>query len=130
MCRIIDVAALDRIQMDVLQFLSHHFLIHDLLGMTPLLPYLVLAILLVPGLEKAQPFQQCLDVPRLQVIHNLSGGEGLEIANLLGDGRRGGDQVEVIFEDYVAVDGKAVAVLEEAPGVVEELYGFGASEDG
>ena len=38
--------------------------------------------------------------------------------------------MKVIFEDHIAVDGEAASFLEEVPGVVEELDGLGAREDG
>jgi hypothetical protein len=60
----------------------------------------------------------------------LPGGEGLEIADLLGNGRRGGNPVEVILENHVAVDGEAAIVLAEAPGVIKELNRLGAREAG
>jgi hypothetical protein len=62
------------------------------------------------------------------VIDDLPRREGLEVADFLRDIRRRGNQVKVIFEDDIAVDGEAAVRLEKVPRVVEELHGLGACE--
>src|SRR5262249_46590721 len=70
------------------------------------------------------------NILRLEMIYDLPGGERLEVTDLLRDVRRGCDEVEVVFEDYVAVDRESAAVLQELPGVVDDLNCFWAREDG
>src|ERR1700722_694127 len=53
MDRIIDVAALDRIVVNVVELLVHHFVVADLLGFAALFPNLVLTFSLVTQLEGA-----------------------------------------------------------------------------
>src|SRR5262249_4935086 len=76
------------------------------------------------------PLEQGPHLAGLQVIDDLPRGERLEIADFLGDGRRRGDQMKMVFENHVAVNGETAGFLEEAPGVVEELHGLGARKDG
>src|ERR1700722_12296179 len=54
MDRLIDIASLDRIVMDVFQFLNEHLVIGDLFRVTPFLPHLIGAFFLVAAFEGAQ----------------------------------------------------------------------------
>ena len=54
MDRVIDVAASDRIVVDVFQLLPHHFVALNHLRMTTLLPKLIISVGLVLGFEAFQ----------------------------------------------------------------------------
>src|SRR2546430_1033142 len=75
MNRLIDVAALHRVEVDVLQFLSHHLVALDQLRMTPLLPELVLPVRLVTRLLLGELLQERDVVLLFEQVDDLSRGE-------------------------------------------------------
>src|SRR5690348_14253379 len=91
--------------------------------MTSLLPELISAIRLVPGLQEMQQFEQGPRTVGFQKIDETPGSERLEITDLLGQilGRR--NQVQMILQNDVAVENQAPLVVEKLPGIIEDLHG-------
>ncbi len=84
-----DQPALDRVLMQVIQLLLHHFLTRNGLGMKPLLPDLMDTFLFVRRSKKAQLVQQPLAVFGLQLVQNPLGRVSLEIGHHPGEFRAG-----------------------------------------
>ena len=109
---IIDIAAAHRVQVRILQLLQHHGVVVDLLRMTPLLPDLVVALHLVPQLVIFELIEQAALAPAFQVVDDLAGGERFEVLHLAGQVGRGGDEMQVVLHDDVAVKGQPAVGLD------------------
>ncbi len=64
-----------------------------------------------------------------KVIDDTSGRVGLEVADLLCKVSRTGDEVDVVLQDDIAVEHNSVLVLEEFPGIEQDLNRLRLSED-
>ena len=82
MDRIVYIAALDRVVVDVLDLLPHHRFILNQLRMRAFLPDLIFPIDFVRGLALRQLLKHLARLLILQVIDDLTRRERLEIADL------------------------------------------------
>ena len=83
MRRLIDVASLDRIFMDVSKLLPQGRFRLDDLGMASLLPQLRFAGCLVARLVVFEPIEQRADLSLTEMVEDSPRGVGLEVADLL-----------------------------------------------
>src|SRR3982751_6541429 len=98
--------------------------------MAPLLPQLIGAIRLVCGLQEVQQFEKGPGTLGFQVINDLPGSERLEISDLLGEVFRRCDEVQMILENDIAIEDQPLFVLQESPGIVDDLDCLRPCEDG
>ena len=76
-----DRSALNRIVMHVIQFLDHHFIIQNRLGMKSFLPDLVFAPRFVPCAIKTELIQQPEALFAPDLFQNHFRSENLEVGN-------------------------------------------------
>ena len=88
------------------------------------------SIALVPGLVILQAVEQSPHVAFAEVVDDPSRRVRLEVADLLRQVLGRGDEVDVVLEDDVTQERQAVLILEELPGVEQDLDGFGPGEHG
>jgi len=99
----------------VLQLLSHHLLVLDLLRMTPFLPELICLVDLVSQFEKSSLLQQGREPALCKFINDPPRCIGLEPANAFEQTFRYSNLVQVILEDHVAKYTHLPLPLQKAP---------------
>ena len=125
----INVASFDGIIVYVLQFLKHHLIALDLLGHAPFLPNLIIALGLVPPLQRPKLAEKYLGTLGFQQVDDLSGRVHFETFYGVRQLWCGGNQVQVILQDHVGVQPKAFFLFEKNPGVEDYLHGLGPREN-
>ena len=103
MLREIHISAFHRVVVDVFNFLAHHRLAVDHFRVRAFLPQLIHPVLLMRAFAEAQTLQGFVGAFCLQVIDDLSRGEGLELAEAFAQIGCLGDEVQVVFQNHVAV---------------------------
>ena len=130
MQRIIYVSAFCRIFVDVFELLPHHVVVLDHLGMASLLPKLVSGVRLVFHLVILQVLENGTNISCLEQINDATSRERLEVGDLVAEIVRRRDQMQVILQDYVAVQRKPAVFLQKTPRVEQDLYRLATGEDG
>jgi hypothetical protein len=82
MNRIIHIAPSNRVIMDISDLLLHHLAGMNLLGMHPLLPYLITPIIFVPDLIETIVPKETIGPALNQSIDDCTGSIGLEGSDL------------------------------------------------
>ena len=103
MKRIIDVPALDGIDVHVLQFLKHHPGSPDLFWLASFLPYLIFTLGFVRELVGMQLAEKHLGLVAFEQVDDLASGVHLETFHHVGELGGGGYQMHVILENDVTV---------------------------
>ena len=120
---------MNRVVVDVLDFLSHHFIVEDKFRMTSFLPDLELTILLVPSLEEFQLFQPIRTVSGTEFVDNTPRCEGLEVTDLLAQVIRHRNEMQMIFHDHVRENLHPLLLLKKSPGFEKDRGELRISEE-
>jgi hypothetical protein len=105
----------DRVIVNILQLLGHHFITGDLLGMKSFLPDLVQALDLVRGPEILELIQQPFALLGLQLVQNSLRGVTLEISQDTRELRRGENGVKMIIPRSQVALGNALVRATSLP---------------
>ena len=130
MNRFFHIPPLDRIEMNIVQFLPQHLFTLYKLRMAPLFPELIVGIGFMGLLKKRQQIQYPCCLIFFQIPQNFLGGERLEVMKLPGQIRRLHDTMHMIFQNHITIDFHAPILLPPDQGIEDDLYRAGSSEDG
>ena len=127
---IVDESSLNRIVVYVLGLLLHHLVATDLLRVAAFLPQLKIAVVFVSGFAEMELVEKRPGVAAFEQVNDLAGSIRLEIANFLTEIAGRGNEVDVVFQDYVSEEPETLLSLQKGPRVEKDLGGFWAVEDG
>jgi hypothetical protein len=125
-----DQAALNRVVVNVIDFLLHHFIRIDLLRVNAFLPDLMLLEFLVRCAEIGELIDQPVTLFQFNLRQERMGGEALELAQGVRQIGAGEDGVKVVFHDDPGVNLKLPVFAAVEQGVDEDVAAGGRGEDG
>ncbi len=130
MFRANDQTAHDRVIVNVVDLLEHHFIRFDLLRMNAFLPDLMLLVLLVRRAVIGELVDQPLPLFQPNLREQGMRGEALEMAQCGGQVGAGEDGVKVVLHDDPGMDPKLTLFTAVEQGVDEDVAAGRGGEDG
>jgi len=104
MFSVIYITSLNRVMVNILHFLPHHFIVLDQLRMYALLPKLIGTITFMFFFVKSKLIQNLLDVIFGKMLNNLFCCIGFEASNIPIQRRALQNQMTMIFQNDVSID--------------------------